>query len=64
MPKFRVKQGVLCEVEVRYYVEAKNMNEATAKVAEIQTPTCVDNRDYEILSDVAIVATLISEEEE
>lgn len=62
MAKFRVKQIVLCEVEVVYNIEATDMYEALDQVIKIDTPTCADGRDFEIISDVEIKSTHIAGE--
>lgn len=61
MPKFRVDQLVLCEVKVWYNLEADTMEDALNKVAEIKTPTCAVDVDWEITSDQNIITTSIKE---
>lgn len=57
MKKFNVEQTVLCEVNVRYVIEAKTHEEALVKLSSNGNPTCVDSADFEIVSDVRILNT-------
>ena len=59
MIKFKVNQLVQCEVSVCYTVYATTFDEAAKKVAANTTPTCVDGRDFEIISDGVILSTEI-----
>jgi hypothetical protein len=59
MAKYRVSQLVMCEVKVWYEVDAIDHASALAEVAKNDTPTCVDGRDFEIISDKEITFTKV-----
>ena len=64
MPKFRVNQTVICEVNVWYMVDAPTHSDALAIVASKKCPTSEDGVDYEITSDTAIIYTKVEAHDE
>lgn len=59
MAKYQVRQIVQCDVNVWYTIEAKNKQEAEAIIKAIDTPTCIDGSDYEIVNDGEVLLTKI-----
>ena len=59
MVKFRVNQLVQCTVNVWYVIEAESETEAKSIVNFIDTPTCANWCDYEIVSDDKVLLTKI-----
>ena len=59
MAKFRVNQLVQCAVNVWYVIEAESEADAKALVNSIDTPTCAEGCDYEIVNDDKVLLTKI-----
>lgn len=59
MAKFKVRQIVLCEVEVHYGFDASSDEEAFQKISKITSPTSYDGADHEIISDELIKYTKV-----
>jgi len=64
MPYFSVEQVLNCEVRVWYRVEAPTHEQALRDIASVDCPTCVDGRDYEIITDGSVVSTIVKEQKE
>jgi hypothetical protein len=61
--KFKVEHLVLCKVATYRVVEANSMEEAMGKTAGIHTVTASGESNYEIVSDVEVLAVNIEKVE-
>lgn len=61
MKDFKVRQLVLCEVSVWYYIKAESHEQALQIVANNKCPTSTSGVDYEINSDEKIIQTFVED---
>ncbi len=62
--KYKVEHLVLCKVATWRVIEADSIEEAMGKMAAIETVTASTECDYEIISDVEVLAVNIEKPEE